>query len=297
MKRRFCVLLNPRLSYHHSTRDLLQRALFGAARELGFATCDELPEEQRYDDIVIALEMAALPDEPVLGTLLLYNLEPLPMPPQLGANGASADPRFQFNAIKNSLKPLGHVDAVLDYCESTTRHLLEQGVRAVFLPPGYHPSLEVQRVTSLQPYPEGVWTIGMNRRDRRSTVAQSIGARFIYTRKDIYQRDRLSVTDGVHVNIHREPNILTFGAMKIIQIYLANKRFVISEPHWWSPLDNYEHYVEVCEDMLAGTVNHWKARRRRADRQRIAQQGYNFVRDALEQKYWLKRALDLLGLI
>jgi hypothetical protein len=184
------------------------------------------------------------------------------------------------------------VDAVLDYCEQTTRFLLEQGHRAAFCLPGYHKCLEYRGASHFK---EGVYLLGRNRTDRRSKVAQKLNAKYVDTRRNPEKRGPLFLAPGIHLNIHRERTVQTFGAIKIIQMYLANKCFVISEPHWWSPLTPGIHYIEATEENLPGVVKHYK--RRAEKRKEIARNGYLFTKKYLQMTRFLRRALQVLDLL
>ena len=296
MKRRFVILICPWFPPEWSMRDLLQKALCAAATDLGFEARTTVPEldEQNHDDVYVALETRAIPEGPPRGTVLLYNLEPLPMPEYLSREHVSVVFRQSYEIIRNSLKESGgSVDGILDYCESTTRFLLEQGHRAVFCPPGFHESIVVKDAV---PFRQGVYVLGKNRPGcRRARAAKRFNAQYVYTRNSVKARERLSVTPGVHVCLQRERDVLTFGGMKMIQMYLANKRFVISEPYWWSPLNSGEHYLEVPAERIPDFVTYYYYNSREADE--IALNGFKYIKRSLHMTNWLKRALEVLRVL
>lgn len=295
MKRRFVVLICPWLPPEWAMRDLLQQALCAAASDLGFDPRTSIPDDPNHDDIYVPLEPRAIPEiegHRPPGEILLYNLEPLPMPGYLSKEHDTEIFRQSYRTIGNAFSS-GVIDGVLDYCEGTTRFLLEQGHRASFCPPGFHEAIVVKKS---QPFPRGIYVLGKLRRNsRRGRVGCDFSPTYVYTRKSIENRDRLSVTPGVHVVLQRERDVLTFGGMKMIQMYLTNKRFVISEPYWWSPLRSGEHYIEAPIEQMPKLINYYYRNKREADE--IANNGFSYVKRSLHMTNWLRRGLEVLKVI
>jgi hypothetical protein len=292
VNRRLCILQSEARPQHYTGRDILAQALRGAAREIGLNPQMKIPGDTNSDDIYLALEQDALPDQRLPGVLLYYNLEPLFMPGRL-SRFLAAQKTHVYDMWRRFKS--GFIHGVLDYGEASTRTLLERGVRAAFCPPGYHESIEINP-DGIDPFEEGVYTLGPERekgnKDRRWKVVEECDVKWIETRFTPENRAKLLITDGIHLNIHRHPNILHFGGMKIIQYYLANGRFVLSEPHWWSPANTGEHYVESPHWRFKDMIRYyWKNKK---EREEIAANGQRFVRKQFRQADWLREALAVL---
>lgn len=221
------------------------------------------------------------------GPVVLLNLDPVgdvirPAPGRRWEKGRWLMEKKRARLIRAWRQ--GFFNLVFDYNPATTKTFRSWGWPSYFFPWGYHPSFEV----SAEPLDEGVYLLGRTTPFRRKMMRR-LGGQIVQCFDDTAYRSRLLRTPGVHVNI-QQVGLQTFPVTRILNLLLPNRRCVLSESLGWSPLEHGRHYLEFDAELVPDVCE--RLMRDRAARERLGQQGYEFVKKCWRLEDNLRHALN-----
>jgi len=316
------IVIPMRRAMVHWGKDLFALALASCFRSLGFKVImpdvsDVGPGDFTRNDFVLFVDWASARSKfsnalvyarRNKATTAHYNMEPIAPAPWLLDSFNSRSKRYRE-------KISGKFDIIFDYNQNTTDILKARGENAYLLPMGYHESYEV---AWLPPFDVGAHWLGLEYHpppkgaeydprilDRRGEICKAIreaGApcsshffRGLPGRLDL-MRKMLS-TPGVHLNLHRPGSPFQFGGIRVIQLLMSNRRFVLSEPCSWYPegLTPGVHWDVAEPEQIPEHVLYWL--KKPIKREAVARAGYEFIRANHRLDVFLKQALIEAGVM
>jgi len=159
----------------------------------------------------------------------------------------------------------------------------------IFCPIGYHPMFECLETVEKK---EKIIFIG-DLSKYRQKIIQRISTKTAKTVKVItgkYWQELEKDSSGIYLNIHGHRSKFIFEGARIIGVLMSNKCFVISETCKWSPLKNGIHYVEAHWSSMPEKVQYYL--NNPLKREKIAQQGYDFIKTQYRFQDHIKRAME-----
>jgi hypothetical protein len=180
---------------------------------------------------------------------------------------------------------------IFEYDATQTRYMREAGWPVAHCPVGYHETFEVPLSQPLEP---GVFFLGMMT-PKRQQWQKTIGFKDFQLFDDPEMQGRLLCSPGVHLNI-KWRECAAFVPLRVIMLLLSNRCCVVSERSQWSPIEHGKHYLSVSTPtQMARECQKLMQKPRLRDK--LANDGYNYIKRHHRLDVSLKCALEQIGVI
>lgn len=184
-------------------------------------------------------------------------------------------------------------DYLFEHSSQQVDFLKNHGYNAIHFPWGYTPMLDTwqQHINSSQKEIPVSFIGGAT--ERRQAIIKTIGDIFWKVKSTKLTESEVIARSQINLNI-KNSHRGAFEAGRVICLLLGNKAFTISEPYEDDiPLVNGEHLIIAKAEDLPTTVKYYLAHPE--ERIKIAEQGYDFVKNHYTMTQNLERALKCIS--